>query len=45
LHETENTKLAELYDGILRHNVIYDETVVLQARRFTTPAKHDIART
>jgi len=29
----------------LRHNVIYDETVVLQARRFTTPAKHDIART
>jgi len=25
---------------ILRLNVIYDETVSLQARRFTTPAKY-----
>jgi len=29
----------------LRHNVIYDETVDLQARSFTTPAKYDSART
>jgi len=28
----------------LRLNVIYDETVGLQARSFTTPAKYDSAR-
>ena len=28
-----------------RLNVIYDETVGLQARRFTTPAKYDSVRT
>jgi len=29
----------------LRLNVIYDETVGLQAGSFTNPAKYDIART
>jgi len=29
----------------LRLNVIYDETVGLQARSFTTPAKYDSAQT
>ena len=29
----------------LRHNVIYDETVGLQVRSFTTPAKYGSART
>jgi len=37
----------ELYDGLAasHHSVNYDETVGLQARSFTTPAKYDSART
>jgi len=35
----------ELYDGIAGLDVIYDETVGLQAKSFTNPAKYDSART
>jgi len=35
----------ELYDGIAGLDVIYDETVGLQARSFTNPVKYDSART
>jgi len=35
----------ELYGGIAGVDVIYDETVGLQARNFTTPAMYNSART
>jgi len=35
----------ELHDRLTASIVIYDETVGLQARHFTTPAKYDSART
>jgi len=35
----------ELYDGIAGLDVIYDETVGLQARSFANPVKYDSART
>jgi len=35
----------ELYDGIAGLDVIYDETVGLQAGSFTNPVKCDSART
>jgi len=34
----------ELYDGLAASHVVYDKTVGLQARRFTTPATYDSAR-